>query len=137
MAKSVFEKWADQSEEHARVYAQEGLILDVTEAIWEEMEKSGIKKKDLAKMLGKSPAYITQLLNGSRNMTLRTLADIAFAMNIKLKFHFGGEDKVFSQQVFVEGAGSLTECPVIVAGQENQWSGSRRLAHTPRLKAVA
>lgn len=137
MAKSVFEKWADQSEEHARVYAQEGLILDVTEAIWEKMEQIGIKKKDLAKMLGKSPAYITQLLNGSRNMTLRTLADIAFSMNIKPKFHFGEEDKVFSQQVFVKRAEPIIKCPVIVAGQENQWSGSKRLARSSQLKAVA
>jgi len=138
MAKSDLEKWAEQSEEHSKAYAQEGLILDVTEAIWEMMDQTGIKKKDLAKKLGKSSAYITQLLNGSRNMTLRTLADIAYALDVKPKFGFVEEEKIFSQQINMYRYEPLFEKPVIVAGEEGQWSESKHIVRTrPILKAVA
>jgi transcriptional regulator with XRE-family HTH domain len=137
MKGTKLEKWAEQSDEHARIYAQEGLILDVTEAIWEQMDKAGLKKKDLAKMLGKSPAYITQLLNGSRNMTLRTLSDIAYAMNIEPKFHFGKEGGFYSQQIVFVDLEPFEKEPVIVAGQEDQWTEAQKISNKPRLRAVA
>jgi transcriptional regulator with XRE-family HTH domain len=62
--------------EGARLLAQEGLILDATERIVELMIESGVTRTEMAERLGKSKAYITQLLSGSRNMTLRTLADL-------------------------------------------------------------
>ena len=40
-------------------------------------------KADLAKALGQSKAHVTQLLNGGRNMTLRTLSDIAYTMGLR------------------------------------------------------
>ena len=39
-------------------------------------------------------AYITQLLNGSRNMTLRTLSDIAFALDVEPRFEIGFRDQL-------------------------------------------
>jgi transcriptional regulator with XRE-family HTH domain len=139
MAKTEIEKWLDESEENRRLFAQEDFILEVTEAIWERMEKLGISKKDLAQHMGRSQAYITQLLNGSRNMTLRTLADIAHALDVKPKFGFVDEENVFSQQLNVHRAESLFEKPVMVAGEEEgQWSQYKHIIHTrPNLKAVA
>ena len=66
--------------------AQEQLILDVTESVFEQLEIQGKTKADLAQAMGRSNAYITQLLNGSRNMTLRTLSDIAFALDVEPRF---------------------------------------------------
>ena len=43
-----------------------------------------IKKKDLAKRLGKSPGYITQLLDGRANMTLRTVSNVMLALDSSL-----------------------------------------------------
>lgn len=82
MTKSLLENWLDEDNENQRLFAQEGLILEATEAIWEALEERGWNKSQLAEALGTSKANVTQLLNGSRNMTLRTLSDIAFRLNL-------------------------------------------------------
>ena len=74
--------------------SQEKLILEVTESIFEAMEKEGKSKTDLALSMGRSTAFISQLLNGSRNMTLRTLADIAHALGIEPRFEIGFRDQL-------------------------------------------
>lgn len=68
-----------------RLVAQETLILEATELIAELIEQSGMKRKDLAKKLGRSKGFVTQVLSGDRNMTLRTLADFAYALGQKLE----------------------------------------------------
>jgi DNA-binding Xre family transcriptional regulator len=65
---------------------QEGFILEVTEEIWRVMLRKKITKKELAERIGCGKSHMTQLLNGGRNMTLRTLADIAAALNCTPKF---------------------------------------------------
>ena len=89
MSTTRLHDWLAESSEQARLFEQETLILDVTEAIWAEMDHQGISKADLAARLGKSRAFVTQVLNGSRNMTLRTLSDIAFALGVRADFTLG------------------------------------------------
>ena len=78
---NFFEEWVNESDEHQKLVAQERLILEVTESIHEQMQAMGVNRTQLAERLGKSKAYISQLLSGSRNMTLRSLADISFALH--------------------------------------------------------
>ena len=66
--------------EARRVFEEERLVLIATNAIIEAMQKQTITRAQLADRLGTSRAHITQLLSGSRNMTLRTLADITWAL---------------------------------------------------------
>lgn len=80
------EQWANQSQENAKLVAQEILITEVTEAIWKAMEEAGVNKAELAKKMEATKGYVSQVLNGSRNMTLRTLADICFALDYKPSF---------------------------------------------------
>lgn len=54
--------------------------MSATELICELMQKKNVSRADLAKRIGKSKAFITQVLHGTRNMTLRTLADLAGAL---------------------------------------------------------
>ena len=82
MTRELLTEWLDESPEHSRAFLEEGLILEATEAICAAMEKRGMSKAVLAGRLGTSKAYVTQLLNGNRNMTLRTFARIAFALNL-------------------------------------------------------
>lgn len=63
-----------------RAFAREGLIYNVTEDLLVLMEQQGVSKKELARRLGRSRSYVTQLLSGTRNMTLGTLSDICFAL---------------------------------------------------------
>lgn len=64
-----------------RLLLQEKLILDVTSKICELMEDQGISKADLSRALKTSKGYVTQMLDGSRNLTLRTLSDVFLALN--------------------------------------------------------
>ena len=87
-------KQRDRDAELKKKIAQESLILDVTESVFEQLEIQGKSKADLAKRMGRSNAYVTQILNGSRNMTLRTLSDIAFALNVEPRFEIGFRDQL-------------------------------------------
>ena len=70
--------------EFRRLLAQEELILEVTEVLCGLLEEEKISKKELAHRLGKSKGFVSQLLNGGRNLTLRTLADILHALGYKV-----------------------------------------------------
>ena len=93
MTTSILNDWLNESEENKKLYAEESLILEVSEMIWDELKKRELSKADLASATGTSKSHISQLLNGSRNMTLRTLADIAFALNMVPRFHLSDEDE--------------------------------------------
>lgn len=67
-----------------RLYEQERLLVEATELLCETMEKKGISRAQLARRLGKSKAYITQILRGNQNMTLRTLADISDVLDVRI-----------------------------------------------------
>ncbi len=83
--KSIYKQFVSDPE-RARLFEQESLVLEVTEAICRLMEARGLKRADLAQKLGTSKANISQLLDGSRNMTLRTLADVACVMKHRATF---------------------------------------------------
>jgi len=74
--KTIYEEWVDNDKEFERMMAQEKFILSATESICGIMNKNQITRSDLAKNLGKTKGYVTQVLSGNRNITLRTLADI-------------------------------------------------------------
>ncbi len=44
----------------------------------------GLTRKALASVLGKSPAFVTQILDKDANLTLKTIAEIAEKLEIKL-----------------------------------------------------
>jgi transcriptional regulator with XRE-family HTH domain len=53
------------------------------------MDRRGLNKQQFAERLGTGKSHVSQLLNGARNMTLRTLSDIAEALgqHIEIMFH--------------------------------------------------
>lgn len=71
------------------LYQQERLILEVTELIYSVMLEQGIGKAALAARLGKSRAFVTQLLDGRANMTLRTISDVLGALGKSLNVSAG------------------------------------------------
>jgi hypothetical protein len=73
-----------QTPEGERLYQQERTILEMTELICKLMQEKDVAKKDLAERLGKSKSFITQLLSGSRNMTVRTLSDVLWALDSRI-----------------------------------------------------
>lgn len=64
---------------------QEELIIEVTEALACALYETGITQTELAAKLGKSKGYVSQILGGGKNLTLRTLADVAGALECEVK----------------------------------------------------
>lgn len=72
--------------ENRKAYERERLILSTTEGIWRMMDAKGLTKAGIARTLGKTRANIGQMLSGERNMTLKTLADLALACGSRVHF---------------------------------------------------
>ncbi|CAH7000181.1 helix-turn-helix domain-containing protein [Vibrio splendidus] len=66
-----------------KAFARDDLVYTVTEDLLMIMEDKGVSKAELARKLSKSKSYVTQVLSGSRNMTLGSLSDICFALGVK------------------------------------------------------
>jgi hypothetical protein len=66
--------------EFRKLYAIEGLIADTAQMISDLLERRKMKRADLARLLNKTPAFVSQLLNGKANMTVRTLAEVLHAL---------------------------------------------------------
>ncbi len=77
MKKTLVEEFVEDPK-HMRLYQQERAIYQVTELLESLMKELGVSRAELAKRLGKSRGWITQLLDGDSNKTIRTVAD-AFA----------------------------------------------------------
>jgi len=80
--KTLLDKYLEDPE-FARLMAQGDLIMEVTETLCELLEKEKISRKELADRLGKSKGFVSQLLNGGRNLTLRTVADILHVLGYR------------------------------------------------------
>lgn len=61
-------------------------------------ENSNWKKKDLAKALGKSPSFISQLYSGDKIPSLQLLAKIQKALNISFKISARDESKNYNER---------------------------------------
>jgi len=68
---------------------QNRLIHDVTEDLLVAMEDAEISKSKLARLLGKSRARISSMLDGTSNMTLKTLANICYEAGLNLEVKIG------------------------------------------------
>jgi transcriptional regulator with XRE-family HTH domain len=82
--RSHYEIFAE-SPEHRRMLSQSELLLDVTEQLLWAMEQEGVRKGELANRLGRSKAFVSQLFTNGRNLTLRTVADVADALGYKVR----------------------------------------------------
>ncbi len=71
----------ERTEDYDRLLRQEELILDVTETLTQALEAGGMTRAELARRLGRSPGFVSQVFGGGRNLTLRTIADIAAALS--------------------------------------------------------
>ena len=74
-----------QDPEYQRLYAIDGLVTDAAEFVSRLMEEQGVSKAELARRLGKSRAWVTRLLSGSADMTMRTFAELVYALGAEVQ----------------------------------------------------
>jgi transcriptional regulator with XRE-family HTH domain len=60
----------------------------VTGQIYNQMEKKGTNKSELASRMKISKAAVSRLLSGDRNFTIDTLAHISFVLGLRPEFQF-------------------------------------------------
>lgn len=66
---------------------EEQAIITFTEDLCLAMERVGVSRAELARRLGTSQAYVTKILRGNANFTLRTMARIALALGLEFRTH--------------------------------------------------
>jgi len=81
---------AKRGAEFKRLVDQEKLILGVTEELATALDERGVSRAELARRLGRTPGFVTQVLGGGRNLTLRTIADFARALDMRPAFRLSG-----------------------------------------------
>lgn len=67
--------------ERREEYWVAGAILEFTESLTAAMEAQGVSRADLARRLGVSAAYVTKMLRGNANFTLRSMVRAARALH--------------------------------------------------------
>lgn len=82
---TAYEAFEASSAENRRLLREEEFILEVTEVLSAMLNNEGISKVELARRLGKTKGFVTQILSGSRNLTLRTVADVADALGYQIE----------------------------------------------------
>ena len=90
--KTLLDKYLEDPE-FARLMAQGDLIMEVTETLCELLEKEKVSRKELADRLGKTKGFVSQLLGGGRNLTLRTVGDILHVLGYKVSLNYQREGK--------------------------------------------
>lgn len=86
MTNEAWVKRQTETDEDRREYEQERLVAWTSELLAELMAGTDTSKADLARILGCSRAHITQSLSGTRNLTLRSLADMSWALGHRASF---------------------------------------------------
>ena len=84
--KTVFEEFLSDPGRR-RLFEREALAFQATEVISSLMEKEGVHKSELADRMESSKAHISQLLSGSRNMTIHTLSDLCYSLGYKIEIN--------------------------------------------------
>lgn len=62
------------------------LMIKVAERIAQRMTQIGMNRSSLAQALNVSKPFVTKLLNGSSNLTLRTLVAVSLALKSTVQF---------------------------------------------------
>lgn len=90
MKAKSFEELFEKAKER-ETFLTASIILEFTEGLYGLMEDNNISRKELAKRLGTSPAYITKVLRGDVNFTIDSMVRLAKAVGATIQVHIGPE----------------------------------------------
>lgn len=117
------EGWLDrqtQDEESRRLYEQERLVAWIGEHLATSLEEAGMTRAELARKLGTSRAYVTRVLQGSSNLTLRSLSDLAWAAGSRVTIGF----EPLRDGNFISCPVTVYSFPPVLVKNEEQTSSS-------------
>ncbi|MBD8872882.1 helix-turn-helix domain-containing protein [Rhodanobacter sp. DHB23] len=82
----INEAWVarqEASDESRRLHERDRLAVWTMDSIAGLMEDQAVSKAELARKIGTSRSYVTQVFSGSKNPTLATVADLAWALGFR------------------------------------------------------
>ena len=116
---------------YKRLLRQERLILEVTESVARALEDGCITETELARRLGRTRSYVSKALDGRKNLTLRTIADITAALALRASFRLDSDTT--ARDTSVEAEGHKGEAPELrgkanpgAPGSANQYARAER-----------
>lgn len=65
-------------------YWTERAVLDFTSALWQVMQRRRVSQSELSRRLGKNPAFVSRILNGASNVTIKTIVEMAHALDARV-----------------------------------------------------
>jgi transcriptional regulator with XRE-family HTH domain len=119
---SEYQDFETSSPENRRLQRREKLLVEVTEAIAKVLNEEGISQTELARRLGTTKGYVSQLLNGGRNLTLKTLADVADALGCVIEVCLQDEAEFRRRGEF----------EVVI--MQDRWNRERRMSNVVEFK---
>lgn len=84
---NVNEQWVgrqEKDESSRREYEYERLMVWVLDEIYGAMDRNGVSQADVARTLETTRANISRAFSGGRNLSLRTVSDLAWASGVRL-----------------------------------------------------
>lgn len=69
----------------------------LNKALEEEHAQRGLTQADIARTLGKQKSFVSRKLSGDTNMTLETLADLAYALDRPVRVSLPSREPAFGQ----------------------------------------
>lgn len=105
-------------------YYEEDICLDIAERLIDTMEARGLSRSELARRLKVQPAYVTKLLRGYENLSLKSLAKIAYTMGLKWKCVMVPADAQIGALALINELGNATVCAVKSATIEGMGASS-------------
>ncbi len=67
-----------------RRYAEARAISLLTRSIQDAIQEAGLSRAEVARVLGMKPTYVSRVLNGYSNMTMRTLGALFWACGLQV-----------------------------------------------------
>lgn len=77
------------------------LADEISDQITEFMAARKISKADLARSLGKSKAFVSKVLRGDANITVKTLSSVLHHLEARIEFRIAGENDFVQWQALV------------------------------------
>jgi transcriptional regulator with XRE-family HTH domain len=91
MAKKSFRSLLEKARKRDAYWVGKA-IHDFTEDLFRLMEEQGVNKAELARRIGKTPAYVTKVFRGDTNFTIDSMVKFAHALDGQLSIHVGRKE---------------------------------------------
>lgn len=102
MSKGAFKSFIKDAKRRDS-YWSEKAILEFTSELHKLMLENGTTKKEMASIIGTSPAYITKVFRGNANFTIESMVKLTRALDGKLSIHVSHKDSTVIWRDIIDG----------------------------------